>query len=424
MPVPSNLPKAGQHIFERVMNSLKGKTNPRTEKPYTDEERGRIAWSAVKRKYTKKDDGWELKSIPESEGELCFNSEPLEFKSEEGNYYFTGYLSTFDLDLVNDMVTASCMQDMLGQIKMGMNGVMRSFKGSPDHDVYWFEDPQLKPISKIVDATLDNKGILIKGMFNQAHPDFNWQEIQNGFYDGLSIEYKPDEFSFKDMNGKKVRVLSKVQLKGYGHTPRPANPFSKLTDCFVKSLEFADAEELMDSMSVKDMVTSHLENDMKTWMELSEKAKEEAESDKELIKSLSKAAQMNEMKSEERAAEKTEVKEMTEEKKEEIKSETQPIPQTEVKTEVKQEEPKKDEKEEEEEDKEKEEKKECAKPKTEVKSTEEIKSLEEQIKAIVKEELKSLVPEKKSLSDTTDKFPEIKSQPTTLVGEIVKRLGG
>ena len=422
MPIPSNLPEGGQKIFEKVMTTLKGKTNPRTGKPYTDEERGRIAWSAVKHKYKKKGEGWELKSLPEDDSELCFNSEPLEFKSEEGNYYFQGYLSTFDLDLVNDMVTASCMQDMLGQIKMGMNGQMRSFKGSPDHDVYWFEDPQLKPISKIVDATLDSKGILIKCMFNPAHPDFNWQEIQNGFYDGISIEYKATDFSFNNINGRKVRFLNKVQLKGYGHTPRPANPFAKLTDCFIKSLELADAEEMMENMSVKDMVTAHLERDMKTWIDLSEKAKEKAESDRILIESLSNATQISETKSEEGVAIKTEVKEMSEEKKEEIKSEpTQPVPQTEVKTEVKNEEPEKEEKDEKEDEKEEEK---CNKPKEEAKSTEQIKSLEEQIKAIVKEELKSLVPEKKNLSDTTDKFPEVKEAPMTLVGEVVKKLGG
>lgn len=43
------------------MESLEGKTNPRTGKEYTDEERGRIAWSAVKKEYKKVGKTWERK---------------------------------------------------------------------------------------------------------------------------------------------------------------------------------------------------------------------------------------------------------------------------------------------------------------------------------------------------------------------------
>ena len=61
MPTPKNLPPHAEHIFEEVMKSLKGKTNPRTGKAYTDEERGQIAWSAVKKKYRKVEDKWVAK---------------------------------------------------------------------------------------------------------------------------------------------------------------------------------------------------------------------------------------------------------------------------------------------------------------------------------------------------------------------------
>ena len=396
MPVPSNLPEGGKKIFESVMQSLKGKTNKRTGKPYTDEERGKIAWSAVKNKYAKKADGWELKSILGDDGEICFNSSPLEFKSEGGNYYFSGYLSTFDLDLVKDIVSTDCMEDMLEQIKMGMNGTIRSFKGSPDHDVYWFEDPQLKPISKITEATLDAKGILIKGMFNPAHPEFNWQEIQNGFYDGLSIEYKPVSFSFKEINGDKIRVLNKVQLKGYGHTPRPANPYSTLTDVFIKSLEL---EEIKEEETIKKDIEKHLHRDIKEYqMMISE--------DEDFLKKLSHDCPVCEKKG----------VDTMEDKKEEVKSEPQPqpVPKVEVKTEVKAEVKPEPEKE---------------KEKVEEKKSE---SLEETITrivtGIVKDQLKSMTPEKKSLpnieGEKEGKFEEIKSkEPTDLIGYVTKGLG-
>jgi len=62
LPVPTNLPPHAKEIFERVMDSLKGKTNPRTGKQYTDEERGKIAWAAVKKEYKKVGEKWERKS--------------------------------------------------------------------------------------------------------------------------------------------------------------------------------------------------------------------------------------------------------------------------------------------------------------------------------------------------------------------------
>jgi len=58
LPVPSNISLHAKEIYEEVMESLSGKTNPRTGKTYTGEERGRIAWSAVKKKYKKSGNRW------------------------------------------------------------------------------------------------------------------------------------------------------------------------------------------------------------------------------------------------------------------------------------------------------------------------------------------------------------------------------
>lgn len=419
MPIPSNLSAHGKSIFERVMSSLKGKKNPRTGSAYTDEERGRIAWSAVKKIYKKKGEKWIKKSEDdvideESENEDEVFSELLEFKAEDGKYCFKGYLSTFDIDLVNDLVTPECMKDMMMQINAGLDGKMRGIKGSKDHDVYWTGDQQRIPISKITSGKLDDKGLFIEGMFNTDHPEFKniWNQVQNGFLDGLSIEYKAVDFGFKEVNGKKIRILNKVQLKGYGHTPRPANPYSTLTDFFVKSLVIEEVK------NENEMVLEHLKKDSKTWMTLASKADEEAKSDLEMIKKLetkSEDEESEEDEDDEETQDETEEKKKPEEnkmevikleeKKEEVKAEPQPVPQTEVKTEVK----------------EKVEVK-AEQPKEEPKV--ELKSLEEQIKAIVKEELKSLVPEKKALSDPKEEKFEVKSESTDLVGYVVKGIGG
>jgi len=531
MPIPENMPEHAKEIFERIMESLKGKTNPRTSKAYTDEERAKIAWNAVKRKYKKVGESWEAKNEEEVDFEP-FYSDLLEYKAADGKYYFKGYLSTFDVDLVNDLVTQECMKDMLMQVNAGLGGFVRGVKGSLDHDVYHQNDPMLPPISKITSAIVDTKGLLVEGMFNPDHPQFPtvWNQVQNGFYDGLSIEYRPIDFSFKDIDGKKVRVLNKVLLKGYGHTPRPANPYSTLVDCFTKSIELADAEEAMKAMTTtsatSNVGTSYspiegsipvliptvvdrgppkkLDKDKKEffmkdelhafeeyesygqsqlasderrhyeyWKKSLKSDEEELEAkdmekgygkekeseedeDQEAVKAritaqegerekkkmseeeyyafpkmkklpifdaahvrnaMARFNQTQGMSAEEKATAKRkiiraakkfgieigdfakvgpEVKEdeiLTEEVKETVKAEPMPEVKEEPKAEAK------------------------AETKTEP-------SLEDQIKAIVKEELKNLIPEKKNLSDTTDKFEEAKSEPKDLVSYIVKRLGG
>ena len=440
MPIPGNLPKEGQDIFESVMSSLKGKTNPRTNKPYTDEERGMIAWSAVKKKFHKKGEDWEAKS-EESYPEFEVFTDTLEFKSEDGKYYFKGYLSTPDLDYVNDLVTPDCMKDMVSQIQNGAEGKIRSIKGSENHDVYWKQDPQMIPISRLTGASLDSKGLMVEGIFNSEHPDFQkyWNQIQNGFYDGLSIEYAAKDFAYKDMSGKKIRILNKVELKGYAHTPRPANPFAKLTDFFVKSLELADAEDSIKAELTLDKIDYFIEDEKKASEEYKSYGLFELAGDEEkhhmFFVNLKKEynAFPNQGSTEEKAEKQCpEIKE--EAKMTETKAEVQPVPQTQVKEEeMSEDDKKKKEKEDKEKaDKESEEKKACEGKKVEVKAETkdiDIKSLVEEIKTSIlkdiKEELKSLIPEKKSLSDAPVDNPlETKAISMSLVDRVCKQLGG
>ena len=349
-------------------------------------------------------------------------SELLEFKAENGKHYFKGYLSTFDIDYVNDLVTPDCMKDMLNQINAGVDGFTRSIKGSPDHDVYHTGDPQRIPISKITSGLLDNKGLFVEGVFNETHPEFKniWSQVQGGFMDGLSIEYRASDFAFKNVDGKKIRVLNKIDLKGYGHTPRPANPHATLSEFFVKSLELAGAE---DVKSGGDMVREHLKKDSETWKALASKATEECASDIALLGKLDGEAKCNAGKEKEKEKEKpSEAKEVVEkddedekekkkkeeEKKMEKVEETKAVPPTAPQVEAKAETPAE---------------------KVEVKA-EEVKAevkpsiTLDQVKALIKEELEKMAVEKKSLSDTSDKFEEAKSVPSGFTDMIVKRLGG
>jgi len=167
--------------------------------------------------------------------EFSFFLDGMDFKAQEGKaHMFRGYLSTSTLDLVNDVVTKECMEDMLSQIRSGVNGFAPSIKGSEQHDVVLEKNPMKIPISRITNANVNDKGLFIEGEFNEDHPDFNryWAMATKGFLDGLSIEYIAKDVKYDG----DVRYLKKVQLTGYGHAPRPVNK-ECVAEIFVKSMD-------------------------------------------------------------------------------------------------------------------------------------------------------------------------------------------
>ena len=71
------------------------------------------------------------------EMEFRFSSGPIELKEEGKNFYVEGYISTSDLDLVNDIVTKNCIVDMGEQMRervLKLDVEHESFKGDMLHE--------------------------------------------------------------------------------------------------------------------------------------------------------------------------------------------------------------------------------------------------------------------------------------------------
>jgi 2',3'-cyclic-nucleotide 2'-phosphodiesterase (5'-nucleotidase family) len=132
---------------------------------------------------------------------------------------------------------------------------------------------------------LDDKGIHVTGIFNKSIPNFDmiWNMAKDGFLDGLSIEYRPVDYKTVEKNGEQVRLLNKVLLKGYAHTPRPMNPNCKLTDVFTKSLTFDSKtnEKKVRTMEENDS----LKSEITTLKEENRKLQEELKANQEELKS-------------------------------------------------------------------------------------------------------------------------------------------
>jgi len=239
-----NLPSHAKEIFENVMKRSKGKTNPRTRKPYTDQERGKMAWSAVKKKYKKEDEKWVKKSLEEY---YNFNTDSFELKEIDGDFYAIGLISTSDLDLGNDVVTQECLQDKLKQI--GDREI--SLKLGKEHE-HILEDSRNLPLAKIVPeiskdnriyrTQLTNEGLQGVIKLNKHHPGFETLKgsIEGGFIDALSIEYKPVDFKYDFRDNEKIRLLNRINLRGITFTGVPMNPHCSIIDSFIKSLAIED----------------------------------------------------------------------------------------------------------------------------------------------------------------------------------------
>lgn len=183
------------------------------------------------------------------------NLDYQEIKSSDGKKYFvTGYISTHDKDLVNDIVTKTCMKNMLDQL------LNRSIKLDLEHETIKGEtnlekevNKTIIPIGRITEAYQDKNGIFIKAILNSAHKRFNevWSSIENKFLDAFSIAYIPLKSVKKSIGSEMVRFLDKVNLINIAMTGNPINPNASMGEVFAKSLDILKDYEIYDGEDIK-----------------------------------------------------------------------------------------------------------------------------------------------------------------------------
>ena len=259
------------------------------------------------------------------ETSFIFSSDNIEIKNEGENFFVEGYISTSDLDLVNDIVTKSCLLDMAEQMKkrtIKFDVEHESFRGKSNLDRE--ANKTIIPVAKVDDFLMDKKGLKVRAMLNKYTPRFDEVKgsIKEGFLDAFSIAYVPVKSVVQEKNGEQVRLLDKINLLNVAFTGNPVNTESKMTNVFAKSLEFLKDQEdnhLSDNkiklQEVKDM------EEEKEKLEAQKKAEEEAkaEEEKEKEEAEVKAKEEAEKKAEEDAEKEKEDVEK-EEAKEEVKS--------------------------------------------------------------------------------------------------------
>jgi hypothetical protein len=213
---------------------------------------------------------------------FVFYSSKIEAKSIDDNgktrYFVKGYVSTGDLDLVNDIVTKSCKDDIHDQflnrnVKLDYeHETLRKSKGEDDIDMRI--GLTKSPLGKRIDALKDSKGNFIEFELNPSWKKYDakgnviktfdevWNEIKSGFLDAFSIAYVPVRTQSKNINGLIARLLDKINIVNVGLTGNPVNPGASMAEAFTKSLEYLTSEGKMQKKSFdKDGAHAHTENE-------------------------------------------------------------------------------------------------------------------------------------------------------------------
>ena len=205
------------------------------------------------------------------------------------DYFITGYISTKDKDLVNDVISEEALSDMLMQINH------KNIKLDVEHEAWRQENPSIVPVGKIVEAKRDDKGIFVKAVLNRAHSRFKevWDSVKSGFLDAFSIAFKTTKYVHKVVDGVKTRILNGVELLNVALTGNPVNPECKMTEVFTKSLKDMEDTKMADKV---------IENKDEEVQESTEEATEETPAEEAKEEPAEEKADESEEESEEEEA--------------------------------------------------------------------------------------------------------------------------
>lgn len=201
-------------------------------------------------------------------------------KAKKKRYFVKGHIDSGDLDLVNDIVTRSCMVDIQKQLKARSikldldHETLRKGKGETDFDAKL--NLTKIPLGKAINESLDEKGNFVEFELNPNWKKLDskgdvvttftelWTSIKGRFYDAFSIAYVPIKTAFQSMKEGKARLLDKVNLINIGLTGNAINPNASMTSVMAKSLEWLKENEgsIMEGKGYdKDGAHAHTENE-------------------------------------------------------------------------------------------------------------------------------------------------------------------
>ncbi len=175
--------------------------------------------------------------------------EEAEVKGQKKDYV-KGFISTDDLDLVNDVVTQKCFDSMIRQLKD------RTIKLDFEHEAFRGENNIEKeinktkiPLGKRIDWQRKSSGVEVTWELNPTWKQVNSKgdiiheykdvkyNLKNGFYDAFTICFFPIKTRKENVKGQDVRLLDDLNLLNVALTGNAVNPKAQISKIFTKSLD-------------------------------------------------------------------------------------------------------------------------------------------------------------------------------------------
>ncbi len=188
----------------------------------------------------------DIKPILKANNSYKFKTDALSFSTIEvkgiKKHFVTGYISTPDIDLYDDLVTPAGLKSMLKQIESG------NITLDYEHEA-WRDDNTILPVGKIVEAKIDDRGLWVKAEINKHSPKFKnlWGSIKDGFVNAFSIAFKPISTVMKTIGDAEIRLIDDLVLMNVALTGAPVNPEASMTGFSFKSA-MANALKDMDTI--------------------------------------------------------------------------------------------------------------------------------------------------------------------------------
>ena len=249
----------------------------------------------------------------------------IELKSEKGEIYGVGFVSTTDPDLYRDVVSEKAQSSMLKQFND------RSIKFDFDHDK--FRDPKtgevydepknLIPPAKVVKAerrmTPDGSlGTWVKVQLNKHHSKFEElkNSIKDGFIDAFSIGYSVIQSKPIKLLGETYREIEDLVIYNIAFTGDAVNPKCKLK-LALKSFPNINMDKTIEDYKseIAEMKSSHKTELATVQAELKAKSEEYKTSTSAKDKEISDLKESDKKKSDDK---KTEMKSISDKKDKEI----------------------------------------------------------------------------------------------------------
>jgi len=188
------MPKKLDEIHDAIIRKLKGKTNPRTKKPYTNSE----LWAIARAQYNEwlkanKSFSFMTPITKMWEEKVSTDIKKSGKTTEKGNQRFVEVIvSGLDNDRQNERISQEGIDDMIKQFKSGSIPFFADHGRDPDTGQIGIY-PWKGMMGVWVDALQEGNHVKAVVRLNNAHPDAEmfWNYLQEGMPIGFSIGGTP-----------------------------------------------------------------------------------------------------------------------------------------------------------------------------------------------------------------------------------------